>query len=279
MKKIFDGYLLVSDMDGTLISSDHTISEANIKALKYFTENGGIFTVASGRMIDAVNVFYSYIPVNAPVIVHNGAKIYDFKASETLFDVSIEEDRKSAPKKVSDLMPELGIEIYADEAVYVYKNCPYTKRFEGKKYTVHYSVSDDVFEKSWTKVLYIGDSDLLDKYEKIYTDTIDSGYTVRSGANFLDMVSGEASKGKALKKLSEILGIDRAKVIAIGDNMNDVDMIEFAGVGFAVDNASQELKKKADYITPDCDSDALDFVVQKLSDILKGETDELSKIN
>lgn len=264
MRKKFEGYLIVSDMDGTLITSEHTISEKNIKALEYFTENGGIFTVASGRMVDAVNVFYSQMPINAPVILHNGAKIYDFVSGETLYNVSIEEDRKDAIRKVYD-STDLGIEVYADEEVYVYKNCEYTKRFLGKSYKVNYTVSDDIFDKEWTKVLYIGDSDVLDDFEEHYKNNIDNGYVVRSGANFLDMVSGEASKGKALKRLADIL---KPKcVIAVGDNMNDIDMIKFADYGFAVENATVELKSAADYIAPDCDSDALSFIVDFISDL------------
>lgn len=271
MRKLFDGYLLVSDMDGTLISSDHTITEENIKALRFFTDNGGTFTVASGRMVDAVNVFYKYIPVNAPVIIHNGAKIYDFTSGKTLYNVSIEENRKKAIRKVSELMPELGIEIYADEQVYVYKKCPYTSRFIGKNYTVNYEVEDDIFQKDWTKVLYIGDKELLDKYEAVYRAQIDDGYTVRSGANFLDMVSDEASKGKSIKRLSEILNIPLSKTVAIGDNMNDCDMVEYSGLGFAVLNATDELKNIADYIAPDCDHNAMRFVVEKLLDLIKKE--------
>ncbi len=268
MDNLFSGFLLVSDMDGTLISSEHTISEANIRALEEFCRRGGTFSVASGRMVDAAKVFSKYLPVNAPAIIHNGAKIYNLTTDETLYEVFIEEHRKNAVKTVARLFPEIGIEIYADECVYVYRSCEYTKRFLDKNYTVYYDTDDHVFEKQWVKVLYIADEHILDRFEEYYQKHIDTGYTVRSGANFLDMVSSEASKGEGLKRLIGYLKIDASSTAAVGDNMNDISMFEAAGYSFAVDNASDTVKNTADIIAPDCNSDALEFVVKTLEDIL-----------
>ena len=78
MKKIFDGYTLVSDMDGTLINSNKEISKENLDAIKYFVNNGGKFTVATGRMVASVECFLDRLNLDLPAILHNGGKIYDY---------------------------------------------------------------------------------------------------------------------------------------------------------------------------------------------------------
>ena len=77
MDKIFDGFILVSDMDGTLVGSNREVSKKNRDAIKYFTERGGKFTVATGRMVQSVEEFVSDLHIKCPTMLHNGAKIYD----------------------------------------------------------------------------------------------------------------------------------------------------------------------------------------------------------
>ena len=79
MQGKFSDYLLVSDMDATLLDDNHTISEENRQAIDYFIKNGGRFTVATGRMVEAVRAYMPNLHINAPAVLHNGAKIYDYE--------------------------------------------------------------------------------------------------------------------------------------------------------------------------------------------------------
>ena len=72
MKRKFDGYVIVSDLDGTLLDNNKNISKENLEAINYFTENGGKFTVATGRVIEATEEYLSKIEINFPIIVYNG---------------------------------------------------------------------------------------------------------------------------------------------------------------------------------------------------------------
>lgn len=257
----FDGYLLVSDMDATLLTNKHKVSDGNREAIEYFTKNGGMFTVATGRMHKAVREFADNLSINAPAILHNGAQIYDFKENKTLSEKFIEDSRKPVIKRVYDDMPELGLEIYSNDTIYVYRECFETKRFKNRNYDVVFGVPDHVWDEPWVKYLLIGEKKLIDYYEPIYRRDYDSGYAVRSGKKFLDIVSGEASKGIALKELREIT---KAKtVIAVGDNMNDISMLEEADVSFAVENAEKSVKAIADFVTVDNNSDAIKSIVTK----------------
>lgn len=251
-------------MDATLLNSDHAVSEANREALEYFMSEGGRFTVASGRMVDAVRAYFSQMRINAPAILHNGAKLYDFGTEKVLFEKFIEEHRKQAIRRVHDEIPELGLEVYSEEKVYVYRACSESERFKTKSYDVTFYMPDEVWHKPWIKALLIGERELLDKYEPIYRREYDDGYCVRSDAMYLDVVANGVSKGKGLEKLSELLGTARGNVYAVGDNMNDLEMLSAAGHSFAVANAEPAVKAAADDIVPSCDNDALAYIVENM---------------
>lgn len=260
----FDGYLLASDMDATLLTSKHKISDKNRDAIEYFIKNGGRFTVATGRMQKAVRAFLDQFTINAPAILHNGAQIYDFAENKSLFEQFIEEERKDAIRRVHDDMPELGLEIYCGDTVYIYRACEETRRFNNRKYEVVYEMPDEAWEKPWIKCLLIGEKKLLDYYEPIYRRDYDSGYAVRSGKKYLDIVSSGVSKGIALKKLIGMLDADQEKVIAVGDNMNDVSMLNAAGISYAVENAEKAAKEAARFKAPDNNSDAIAYIISQL---------------
>lgn len=260
----FSGYLLVSDMDATLLADDHTISDANRQAIDYFIKNGGRVTVATGRMVDAVKAYIPPLNINTPAILHNGAKLYDFTNGKPLFEKFIEEERKEAIRRVREDFPDVGIEVYSDETVYVYRKCEETKRFLTRSYEVVYELPDEVWERPWIKVLLIGKKELLDKYEPIYRAEYDSGCAVRSGSRFLDVVANGVSKGEGVKQLAGSLGIDGGKVIAVGDNMNDISMLCAAGVSYAVANGETAAKEAADFIAPSNNDSALAYIIEQI---------------
>lgn len=260
----FSGKLFVSDMDATLLDSNHKISEENREAIEYFISEGGRFTVATGRMVPAVAAYFNSFRINAPALLHNGAKIYDFERGRAVFEKFIEEDRKQAIKRVHDEIPEIGLEVYSEERVYVYRECSETERFKTRSYDVCYSLPDEVWKKPWIKVLLIGERELLDKYEPIYRAEYDSGFCVRSGSRYLDVVANGVSKGLALERLMDMLSIKREDVYAAGDNMNDIDMLKSAGTSCAVSNAENEVKAAADIIVPSCNESSAAYIINNI---------------
>lgn len=266
MDKIFKGYILVSDMDATLIDSNKKISIKNREAIKYFCENGGMFTLATGRMLQSVREFVQDLNIKCPVMLHSGAKIYDFQKEKVIKEHFIEEERKEAVKRFYKDNPDIGIEIFADEIPYVYRSCKFTKRYDKHKdYKVIYEVPDEVWNMKWVKVLLIAEKDRLDEAEIDFRENYDNGNnSFRSGANYLDVVANGVSKGQALKELYEALNIDKDKILAVGDNMNDIDMIEAAKYGFCVENGLDIVKEKADFIAPSNDDDAIAYIIEWL---------------
>lgn len=261
LNKRFKGYLLVSDMDGTLINSKGEISDENINAIESFIKEGGVFTIATGRRIESTRRYLNKLPVTLPIILYNGTKIYDFIKNKTIFEVFLEEKIKNLIKKLNLYDSSLGIEIYCDEKVYIFNPCRFTKRFEKKGYTVNYEIPKNIWDKKWTKILILGEEKQMDKLEENFKIILEKVNLIRSGENYLEILPCNISKGYTLKKLCNILKIDESKVIAVGDNMNDFEMLMNAKYGFCVDNGNKKLKDKANYICSSNDKHAIEYVI------------------
>ena len=263
MKK-FDGYLLVSDMDGTLLNSKGKLSEENRKAIDYFVENGGKFTLATGRMVPSVRRFIDKVNTNLPIILYNGTKIYDYTSEKTIYEEFLEEERKERIEKLKEFNPSYGIELYIDETVYIYQDSRFTKRFSKLGYDIIFEVNEEVWKKKWTKVLILAEKEELDKLEENFEESYGSGPIIRSGDNYLEIVPDKTSKGQALKQLIEAHNLHNHTVITIGDNMNDVELLEVAHHGFAVNNGNERLIKLAKNLAPSNDENVIEFLISKI---------------
>ena len=265
----FDGYLLVSDMDGTLLNSKGKLSEENKRAIEYFVDNGGQFTLATGRMLPSVKRHIHKLKVTLPVIMYNGTKIYDFSNDEVIYEKFLEEERKEIIEVVAKINSNVGIEIYSDEVDYIYKSCKQTERFTNLGYNVIYEVDESIFEKKWTKVLVVGDKKELDFVENYLKEVYGDKDIVRSSSIYLEVIPRNISKGQALQELIKFKEIENFKIVTAGDNMNDVELIEVAHYGFCIGNGSEELKKKTKYITPSNDEHAIEFIIRWIENQLK----------
>lgn len=262
MKRKFEEYTLVSDMDGTLLNSEGKLSDENIKAIKYFVDNGGKFTVATGRMLPSAGRFLDKLYINLPIILYNGSKIYDYKNNRVITEFYLEEERKHIIKLIEKDYPNMGIEIYSQEKVYIYQECEYTKRLSGKGYDIVRNVDESHWNQKWIKVLFISNKDEIDHLEEVFNSKYDSGSIIRSGEKFLEITYNDTSKGKALETVVYNLNLNRDKIIAIGDNMNDLELLEYANVGFVVNNGNEKLLKRNLLIAPSNDNNVIDYVVK-----------------
>jgi len=262
MEKKFEGYLLVSDMDGTLIGNNGKISEENIKAINHFIEHGGIFTIATGRMLESARRYLDLIDINIPIILYNGTKIHDYNKEETIWELFLEDEIKTIIKNVKQNDASLGIEIYCDENVYIFNNCRFTNRFHKCRSDVHYDIPESLWNRTWTKILMLGEEDQIDRLEEIFISTFGQVNLVRSGENYLEILPQCTSKGHALERLCKILNIDISRTISVGDNMNDCELLKRSGYGFCVANGNKKLLKEAKYKCSSNDEHAIEYVVK-----------------
>lgn len=262
MGKRFQGLMLVCDLDGTLLNSKSEASEENRKAILYFVDNGGVFTIATGRMELGVRKYLRFLPINAPVILYNGALIYDFKNEKRLSTCGIKDDISGVLKELLDEFPYLGIEIFSGgDDVYLLRENEETKKHSKKEGFKPIIISTDEIPKILYKIILTANPDKLPEVEDFLKDREESFRTVYSEKQFLEILDKKASKGAALDEIVKMVGIEKDRVISIGDNQNDIEMIKTSAKGFAVENAHPDLIAVADHICVHHDKHAASYVV------------------
>ena len=110
---LFSDVLLTVDFDRTLTAPDSTIPERNIEAIRWFIDNGGAFTVNTGRSLPMVQRFKDKVPVNAPLLLYNGAAAYDVQRDAVVFAHEIQLDMWKTVGEAIKLFPDLTVEVQA----------------------------------------------------------------------------------------------------------------------------------------------------------------------
>ena len=232
MQKPFEGFLLASDLDGTLLNDQGLISQKNIDAVQEFVEGGGLFTIATGRTVTSAQQYVEQLAVNAPVIVTNGSLMYDYRTNTIPWDAPLPEEARGLVRAVLDHMPHVGVEISSGRDLYVLQANATT--YEHLKYENIEAVFCKMEElpQVWHKVLYeLPPERLQEIIDFCETIPYQEVQYMRSAKIFYEMVPREADKGVALHALAAKLGIPLDKTVAIGDYYNDLGFIKAGGIG------------------------------------------------
>lgn len=247
MTSKFDGYVIYSDMDGTLLNNKKKVSHENKEAIKLFIENGGRFSMATGRAFEAIEEYLEDININMPLIVYNGAMIYDSKERKILKVHYLEEEKKNIVYKIKENYKDLGIEIHCGVDIYIFNDNGTSERPATKFLNVIHEMPENLFELKWNKIVLIGEMEHMDNIQKELKLKYDIT-TVRSGSIFVEIMPDNTSKGNALEEIIDLFNLDKNKVIAAGDDMNDVEMLKKCGIAVCPENASEGAKKYSDIV-------------------------------
>ena len=257
--------MIVSDMDGTLLRSDCTISERNADAIRHATDSGIKFVLATGRPIQGVRDYAAMLGLSGPVITYNGAVVVDLATEEILYEESM--NRADA-----ELSLRLGQEydttmcIWSRGQLYVNKingRAEDYKKISGVEPVV---VTDytKILDQGITKILWYDTPEMIGQMPDVMAA---KGFTSTtfclSKPYFLEFFSSNVSKAAAVGKVCEINGISPDEVIAIGDAPNDLSMLEFAGLGVAMENALDEVKAAVSTVTKSNDDDGVAEVIER----------------
>ena len=253
--------LIVADLDGTLLKSDKSLDD-NIKDV--ISGQDYKFTIASGRSMVLVKNFISELNIDLPYITNNGAEIYQSDACVKQYSIPDEEVRF-----ILNLVQEFDLECHANAENCIYTMgkidliLPFRKRFEGVLPIVDNASIHEVCANTINKIMCI-DKDLNKVQEfsnkiNLYCEHV---HCERAEGNAFVMVNRQASKGKALKNLIELLHISSEEVIVFGDNYNDVSMFEAVKYSVCMENAYKDVKDKTTFI---CGSN----VVNGVSDFIQ----------
>ncbi len=264
----YSKYLIISDLDGTLINSQHFISQENLDAISFFIKNGGSFAIATGRSKDNIRPYIENLTLNGPCILYNGGGIYNFQeerflATELMDKNLVEEYIIYCMKNYKNMV----VEIFTPDMLYIITPDhildPYVER---EKQVYLRTTLDEVMKKDWIKVLIYDSPESLQKAQSMlknynFLDKVDSFF---SQVFYLELIKKGISKGAALEKLKNSNQYSDKTIIAVGDYDNDVEMISSADVGIAVSNARECVKDVADIVTVSNDENALYDIIYNI---------------
>ena len=272
--------MVAIDLDGTLLNSYSEISEENKTALRNAMQNGIEVVLASGRILNSVLNFCIEIGDLNYAISGNGSILYDIKNSKVIYDNNMDKEKVMQIIKICD-ENSIYYSIYTEDGiiakdldynVLVYQNENLTKN---KQKRVNITIVQDICEYinycNLNKFLKIsicdGDkavfSNIMKKLKKIENiDVLDVAHMSKKSIKvgnetipveyfYTEITNENVNKWEAIKVLMEKMSIEKNEVICIGDNVNDIEMIQNAGFGVAMGNSSPDIKAIAKAVTAD----------------------------
>lgn len=263
----FKDIYICSDLDGTLLNENNEISKENLEAIEYFRSHGGKFMIATGRVPDAIFPAIGDLKTDFPCVCLNGCGIYDLNLKEYVETVALDDGVEIVAREIMEYSQNSGVEIFNDDGICV------VKRTKAVDFHLNYEkvkekrAGDfDEIPKPWLKILFAQSTEETEAIrEKFLSSHYNEKYTLVKTHNlYYEIFNKSASKGKALVKLCKNYGIDIKNVIAIGDNENDITMLNAAGRSVAVANAPEIVKKNADIITCSNEEHAIADLIKKL---------------
>lgn len=238
--------LIALDLDDTLLHNDLTISKRAREAITKAVEQGTAVTLATGRMFCSALPYARELKLNLPLITYQGALV-KYADGRVVYHrpLSLE-----LAREVVDFILPYGyhLNVYIDDELYMEKNSPEGQRYVAMTKAPLHLVDHlgKAMDRDPSKLLVIASSEKLDKLaldlRKRFGDVIN---ITKSKSHFLELGHPGATKGEALANLAASLGLVASQVMAIGDSLNDLDMLEYAGVGVAMENALPEVKKNS----------------------------------
>lgn len=274
----FDGLLLVSDFDNTLVYTEEAlrlcvdmppVSDVNRAAVEHFMAEGGIFSIATGRAKPAFETVVDGIPMNGPTVLFNGAAIYDFRQRRYLVTAFLPDTVREHITQVVTALPEVAAELYHDDnTIHALNANDVTRRHMHVTHSPSIEVdSIEQVPSPISKTLFSTEEEHLDtllaylKAQPWYDDY----EVVPSAVTLVELTAKGANKGGMVQRMAALLGIRQENVICVGDHANDISMLTWAGEGYAPANAIPlVLDTPGVRRLPDCRDDAIAVLIDSL---------------
>ena len=264
--------LIAIDMDGTLLNGKKQLTKGNIEAIQEAINKDVKVVICTGRPCEGIESTLEVMPQSEKdqyVVSFNGTLIKNISTGETMRVGGLKGSDLHYLHKLSE---ELGVCIHAfveDRGLIATKQSKYTD-VEANINNITYEIVDfnEISkDENIIKVMMIDEPEVLQKaIDNLPKEAYEKYSVLRSAPYFLEFLDKKVDKGQAIKMLAEHCDIQRAEVMAIGDAGNDLAMIEFAGVGVAMGNATDEIKNAATFITEDNEHDGVGIAIKKYTD-------------
>ena len=262
--------LIASDLDGTLITNNHNISQENKDAIQRAQKAGITVVLATGRSPASVVVASEDLGITSDYgIGFNGGSVFKISTGEKIYETILKADlAKEIVNEMMSINPNIAMGVYvSDDHLLGQNKIPFASSYATGK--IKYETVDfmpDHITKDIMKIVIFGERDMLDTVYQGMVNTIKERYVmVYSGTKMLEFIPNNANKGIGLKVLADHLNIPMEETVAIGDNNNDIEMIQAAGLGVSVANGVAQLKAAANFITTkDYNNSALEELINHI---------------
>lgn len=261
--------LIVSDLDGTLLRDDHTLSEYTKAVIHKVSEQGIDFMLATGRIFGGARHYAKELNLNTPILACNGALIKE-SAGKLLYGKPIREETLG---EIFRMLTDRNyyFHCYGEESFYTKKLGNYLTSFyafdnklpEERFPMVEIDPMELIGKDSIFKVLAKCEGDEQRKELNGSLSEIAGTSVTVSWHNTFDICADQVSKASAIERYAKKKGIRPSEIICFGDNYNDIDMLQYAGLGVAVENGVMEIKEAADYVTGNNNEDGVAKAIEK----------------
>ncbi|MBU5478673.1 ATP-dependent zinc metalloprotease FtsH [Eubacterium sp. MSJ-13] len=262
---------IVIDVDGTLLDSDKQISEKTVDAIVDAQKRGKKVAIASGRSIAGIRKNASKIQLEkfgGYVIAYNGTTVVNCKTGECIYNQMVPGELLGQVYNEA-VKSGVSIAVYNDAAKELIAGNGLNRYVELDAAACDVAVREvNDFVKAvnfgFNKILLSGEPDNMKKVENHMAEMFGDKVNVfRSDPHFVELLPKYVDKGVAVEKLMRYLDINRDKVICVGDSINDMPMLRYAGMGVAMGNAQDKVKQSADYVTLSHNEDGVANVINK----------------
>lgn len=270
--------MICIDMDGTLLNGRKRISPSSKKVIKKAHDKGVEIVVTTGRLFNNAAYFSHLLGVDSPVIAANGAIVIEQKTNEIIYECAIPKDDCLSLLRVLNKY-KFAFHFHTTDTIYCnnwFSRLGTELYMTKQKYCDHLHVHYHTIttEDEWKRVFEEQDGKMAKciafslnkskvKEVKKELDKLDNIVYFGSGNHSIEINLKNVSKGNAVRALIERYNIKREEVMCIGDNENDISMIEFAGLGVAMGNGIDKVKNIADYVTDTNRNDGVAKAIEK----------------
>lgn len=262
-KKIFEGFLLVSDIDGTLVNDEHFVPQRNRDAIARFCALGGKFAIASGRSSKTAGGVLEQVTPNAPCILLNGAEIFDLAANKPIMQAFLPIEADAYITQYFDRYPNSAAVIFTTRGIFVARPNALSDEHDvivGAK-SAQLDWKDLPADKF--KLLLMDDAESIQQMKRDEAaDPSPLVETNMSWPQYFEFLPRGANKGTGLIQLCAHLGIPRERSFAIGDYNNDSELLRAAGFSAVPQNGQDELKEIADITVCHCNDGAVADLIE-----------------
>ena len=279
---MFSDILLTVDYDRTLTAPDSTVPQRNLEAIRYFIENGGAFTVNTGRSLPMTRGFRDVVPVNAPLLLYNGSAAYDLESGKLSSCHKIPLSQAAVIREAMELFPDLTVEVQGLDAHYIFEENPRWDAFSDHNHCArgHAAPEDDLgpflkwsiygeFHDNTVAGLYAATPQEQRRMDEV-VEMLLSRYgdfceVFRAAPRIIDVHAKGVSKIRAARQLQQQLG--RRILVCVGDGENDIPMLE--GADHAYSPADAIVANRFENVCNCADGSIADVIYKKIPKILE----------